>query len=172
MPRMTADTFHATDTRTNDPSDEEPVPFTTSKDVADANPEIQLVTPEEMKFLKEWSWGPDAYRQTCENCGDVIVLERHPGDWPNFPGAPGEVRVAIECPACGVRQFTDGAEPREFLSMMNERITAEVQAEVARRMARETGVEVHVEQVSGSDGGDAAAHATQVAASDGATSTE
>lgn len=136
---------------------------------------VQFVTKGEMRYLKEMSWGPDAYRQTCEACDEVMVFERHPADWPNHPGDPTQewtegadgvlvpphVRVAIECPRCGLRQFTDGVTEHEYSQRRLASVYAEVMEEVARRLQEENGGEpVRIDGVTATDvgnGGDNAA---------------
>lgn len=116
---------------------------------------VKFVTREEMRFLKEWSWGPDTYRVTCEACGDVMVFERHPADWPNHPGDPGELRVKIECPVCGNMQFTDGMTEADYKAALTAELTREVSEEVARRLqALNNGEPVVVENVTASESAD------------------
>src|SRR5262245_22264551 len=60
------------------------------------------------------------FSATCENCEATILLEKSPDDWPN---APTGVRVAIECNACGARQYTEGATQEEAVKELINKIT-------------------------------------------------
>ena len=124
------------------------------------------VTTEEMGFLKALSWGDGTYRTKCNSCGADLVYEKHPADWPNHPGTPGEldengdptwVRVKIECNRCGAMQYTDGLDEKDFVEKRTAELRREIGDEIAKRLAAENGEPVRVESVSAHDtatGGD------------------
>lgn len=115
---------------------------------------VTYVTTGELKYLTELNYGPDAFRVGCVHCSDVLVFERHPADWPNHPGKPGEVRVKVECPTCGGTQFLDGATEQEFVAAQSRRLYADVMAEVSKRLqADNDGEPVTIEHVTAHDVG-------------------
>lgn len=136
-----------------------PTPFTTLP--ADQHPGgvlpdgVMYVTTEEMAYLKAMSWGADTWRTSCEACGEEMIFEKHPADWPNHPGQPGDVRVKIECPRCGHMQYTDGKSEVDYVDERRAELTRQVSEEVAARLQAESGSTepVVVEQVSHTDGG-------------------
>jgi hypothetical protein len=115
---------------------------------------MTYVTTEEMGFLKAWSWGENSYRATCEACSNEMIFEKHPADWPNHPGEPGQLRVKIECNACGHMQWTDGATEQDFSRDRLRAMRADVEAEMSRRLAAADGGTVEVDGTDGGAGGD------------------
>lgn len=136
--------------------EETPVPFTTLP--AQHWPDGELpdglmyVTPEEMSYLKELSWGEGTFRATCPN-GHENVYEKHPADWPNHPGDPGTLRVKLECsvPSCAATWYTEGSDEATFAAGLNAEYARRVQAEVARLMAEESGTDTPIVHVGASE---------------------
>lgn len=138
---------------------EAPTPFTTLPEADHPGgrlPDgVTYVTPDEMRFLREMAWAENGelFRQECSTCGEVMVFERHPADWPNHPGEPGEVRVAVECPRCGTKQYVGGATEVEHVAERTRALTAEVMDEVAARLRAESVPVSAGETGSGGDAG-------------------
>lgn len=98
-----------------------------------------------------------AFTLTCVSCGQSIAFDAHPADWDSHPGTPGELRVLIECPHCGVQQYTDGMTEVEYVAAQSAVIEREVRAEVARRLGIASEQVALVSSADSGSGGDAAA---------------